>query len=93
MLRRADQWCFLRAGIPATAFVFGYRADTSSELIYRRWYSTGYHKPWDDVDQRIAWQAAADFNRLFYFLVIRLAAQQGAPPSKSGSRLEGQAKR
>lgn len=38
LLRRADQWPFLQAGIPSTAFVFGYQPGTESERSYRRWY-------------------------------------------------------
>ncbi len=87
LLRRADQWPFLQAGIPATAFVFGYRPGTKSERIYRRWYKTGYHKPQDDIDQPMDWQAAADFNRFFYTLVTRVADQAAAPAWKPGSTL------
>lgn len=87
LLRRADQWPFLQAGIPATAFVFGYRPGTDSERIYRRWYRTGYHKPQDDLAQPIDWQAAADFNRFFYALVDRVADQPAAPAWKPGSTL------
>ena len=87
LLRRADQWPFLQAGIPATAFVFGYRPGTDSERIYRRWYRTGYHKPQDDLMQPIDWQAAADFNRFFYALATRVADQPAAPAWKPGSTL------
>jgi hypothetical protein len=87
LLRRADQWPFLQAGIPATAFVFGYRAGTDSERIYRHWYKTGYHKPQDDLDQPIDWQAATHFNQFFYALVARVANQQAAPAWKPGRKL------
>lgn len=87
LLRRADQWPFLQAGIPATAFVFGYRPGSNSEKVYRRWYKTGYHKPQDDLAQPMDWQAAADFNRFFYSLVARVADQPTAPAWNSGSSL------
>lgn len=87
LLRRADQWPFLQAGIPATAFVFGYRPGTESERIYRRWYQTGYHKPQDDLAQRIDWQAAADFNRFFYTFATRIADQSLPPAWKPHSAL------
>ena len=87
LLRRSDQWNFLKAGIPATAFVFGYRPGTPSEQVYRAWYRTGYHKPQDDLGQRIDWQAAADFNRFFGALVTRVADQDAAPAWKAGSAL------
>jgi hypothetical protein len=87
LLRRADQWPFLQAGIPATAFVFGYRPGTPSETIYRQWYRTGYHRPQDDLAQPIDWQAAADFNRFFYNLVERVSDQRDAPAWKPNSAL------
>jgi hypothetical protein len=89
LLRRADQWPFLKAGIPATAFVFGYRPGSDSERIYREWYRSGYHKPQDDLRQRMDWQAAADFNRFFYALVARIADKDQAPAWKAGSVLNG----
>jgi len=87
LLQRSDQWNFLQAGIPATAFIFGYRPGTRSEQIYRQWYRTGYHKPQDDLKQPMDWKAAADFNRFFYKLVERIADQPGTPGWKAGSTL------
>jgi Zn-dependent M28 family amino/carboxypeptidase len=87
LLRRADQWPFLQAGVPATAFVFGYRPGSESERIYRHWYRTGYHRPQDDPRQPIDWKAAADFNRFFFALVARVADQNAAPAWKPGSNL------
>ena len=88
LLRRADQWPFLQAGIPATAFVFGYRPGTASERIHRQWYQTGYHKPQDDLSQPIDWKAASDFNRFFYMLATRVAGQPQSPAWKSESILK-----
>lgn len=87
LLRRSDQWNFLEAGIPATAFVFGYRPGLRSEQIYRQWYRTGYHKPQDDLKQLMDFKAAADFNRFFYALVERVADDPNRPAWKSGSPL------
>jgi Zn-dependent M28 family amino/carboxypeptidase len=87
LLQRSDQWPFLQAGIPATAFVFGYRPGSQSERIYRQWYRTGYHKPQDDLRQLMDFKAAADFNHFFYALVERVADQPNAPAWKPGSKL------
>jgi hypothetical protein len=92
LLRRADQWPFLEAGIPATAFVFGYRPGTESERIYRRWYQTGYHKPQDDLHQLMDWKAAADFNNFFYALVRKVADQETPPSWRAGSKLKPDAR-
>ncbi|HYX46262.1 MAG TPA: M28 family peptidase [Sphingomicrobium sp.] len=87
LLQRSDQWPFLQAGIPATAFVFGYRPGSRSEQIYRHWYQTGYHKPQDDLKQPMDFRAAADFNRFFYELVERVADQPRPPDWKPDSKL------
>lgn len=79
MLKRSEHWVFLKAGIPATGFVFGYRPGSKSEEVYRHWYKTGYHTPQDDLAQPIDWKAAADFNRFFYALVDRVANKPDAP--------------
>jgi Zn-dependent M28 family amino/carboxypeptidase len=92
LLRRSDQWPFLQAGIPATAFVFGYRPGSDSERVYRQWYRTGYHTPQDDLRQPIDWKAAADFNRFFVALVGRVADKDKAPAWKDGSALRPSAR-
>lgn len=88
LLRRSDQWNFLQAGIPATAFLFGYRPGSRSEQIYRQWYRTGYHKPQDDLKQPMDFKAAADFNRFFYALVERVANEPQRPSWMPGSKLK-----
>jgi hypothetical protein len=88
LLQRSDQWPFLQAGIPATAFVFGYRPGSRSEQVYRQWYRTGYHRPQDDLKQPMDWQAARKFNRFFYTLVALVADKASAPSWKTGSSLK-----
>ena len=87
LLQRSDHWTFLRAGIPAVNFVFGFKPGSESERIYRRWYREGYHTPQDDLDQVIDWKAAGDFNRFFYGLVERVADKDSAPAWKPASKL------
>ena len=87
LLRRADHWPFIEAGIPATGFVFGYRPGSPSERIYRRWYEEGYHRPQDDLRQPIDWGAAAKFNQFFYGLVDRVANTLAPPAWKPGAAL------
>jgi len=88
LVQRSDQWPFLQAGIPATAFVFGFRPGSRSEAIYRQWYRTGYHKPQDDLKQPMDFQAAGDFNRFFYKLVERVANEPRPPVWKEPSVLK-----
>lgn len=88
MLKRSEHWVFIKAGIPATGFIFGYRPGSKSEEIYRHWYQTGYHTPQDDLDQPIDWKAAADFNRFFYTLVDKVANGDSPPSWNPDSRLK-----
>ncbi|MEO8810641.1 MAG: M28 family peptidase [Rhodanobacter sp.] len=87
LLRRADHWPFMQAGIPATGFVFGYRPGSDSERRYRHWYQVQYHRPQDDVSQPMDWSAAGKFNRFFYALVAAVADGDAPPRWKVGSPL------
>jgi len=87
LLRRADHWPFIEAGIPATDFVFGYRPGTGSEQRYRHWYQVQYHRPQDDLTQPMDWTAAGKFNRFFYALVAAAADADAPPRWKAGSPL------
>jgi hypothetical protein len=84
LLRRADHWPFMQAGIPATGFVFGYKPGTDAEVRYREWYHTRYHKPQDDLTQPMDWAAAAKFNRFFYDMV-GIVADANAKPAWSAA--------
>ncbi|MFC5526819.1 M28 family peptidase [Rhodanobacter ginsengisoli] len=92
LLRRADHWPFLQAGIPATGFVFGYRPGTESERRYRHWYEVQYHRPQDDLTQPIDWAAAGKFNRFFYRLVAAVANGDARPRWSPNSRLAPRAR-
>ena len=71
--QRTDHWPFLRMGVPATNFVFGFDPGTESEARYREWYQTRYHRPQDDINQPLDWGAARDMNTFFYRLVEDIA--------------------
>ena len=73
LLQRADNWPFLRAGIPAIGFVFGFDNGTDAERRYREWYEVRYHRPQDDVTQPMDFDAARDFNEFFYRLTDAVA--------------------
>jgi hypothetical protein len=73
LLQRADNWPFLRAGIPAIGFVFGFDPGTDAERRYREWYEVRYHRPQDDLTQPMDFGAARDFNEFFYRLTSAVA--------------------
>lgn len=84
MIGRTDAAPFLRAGVPAVAFMFGFDGGSADEAKYREWYRVRYHKPQDDVTQPIDFTAAADFNRFVYGLVGRVADSDGRPVMRTG---------
>lgn len=69
LLRRADHYPFLRAGVPAIGFIFGYDSGTDAETRYREWYQVRYHRPQDDLTQPVDFDAATKFNQFFYKLI------------------------
>jgi hypothetical protein len=84
--QRTDHWPFLRIGVPATNFVFGFDPGTDAELRYREWYNSRYHRPQDDMGQPIDWDAAGDMNTFFYRLVADVANDPVRPSFVAGSQ-------
>jgi Zn-dependent M28 family amino/carboxypeptidase len=73
LVRRADHAPFLRIGVPAIGFIFGYDPGTDAEKRYRQWYDVRYHRPQDDLTQPVDFDAAAKFDRFFYTLTETVA--------------------
>jgi len=86
LLRRADQFPFLRIGVPAISFVFGYDPGTDAERRYREWYDVRYHRPQDDLTQPMDFDAATKFNTFFYTLVGAIADAPEKPSFLPGSQ-------
>jgi Zn-dependent M28 family amino/carboxypeptidase len=76
---RSDQYSFIRAGIPALAFKFGYEFGSPEETIRRTWVRDVYHKPNDDLKQPVDVEAAAKFNRVILGLLQRVANDPARP--------------
>ena len=85
LLRRADHYPFLQAGVPAIGFVFGFDPGTDAEKRYRQWYGTQYHRPQDDLTQPIDFLGAAQFDHFFYRLVETVADDPEGPRLLPGS--------
>jgi hypothetical protein len=73
LFRRADNYNFVRIGVPIASFIFGYDKGSPEEVIYRDWYARRYHKPQDDLKTPIDWDAASKFNRFYTALALSIA--------------------
>jgi Zn-dependent M28 family amino/carboxypeptidase len=76
---RSDQYSFIRKGVPALAFKFGYEFGSPEETIRRNWVRDVYHKPSDDLNQQVNLEAAATFNRVIMTLLQRVANDMARP--------------
>lgn len=76
---RSDQYSFIRQGIPALAFKFGYEFGTPEEKIHKDWLKDRYHKPSDDLLQPVDAAAAAEFDRIILGLIVRVADAEQRP--------------
>jgi len=76
---RSDQYSFIRRGVPALAFKFGYAAGSPEEKIRRDWVRDRYHKPNDDLTQPVDTAAAALFDRIILSLVEKVADTEARP--------------
>jgi hypothetical protein len=82
---RSDQYSFVRRGIPALAFKFGWIPGSPEEKTYKDWYRDRYHAVGDDLTQPVDLEAAAKFNAILTSLVERVADAPQAPQWKADS--------
>jgi Zn-dependent M28 family amino/carboxypeptidase len=76
---RSDQYSFIKKGVPALAFKFGYLAGGPEEKIFKDWYTNRYHGVRDDTGQPVDLAAAAQFNSILKDLAVRVADAPQAP--------------
>ena len=76
---RSDQYSFIRQGIPALAFKFGYEFGSPDETTRLNWVRDRYHQPSDDLTQPVDLEAAAKFNRVIMTLLQRVATDTARP--------------
>jgi hypothetical protein len=70
---RSDQYSFIKEGVPALAFKFGYISGSPEEALAKDWLKNRYHAPSDDLNQPVDKAAAAEFNRILLDLGERVA--------------------
>lgn len=76
---RSDQYSFIRRGVPALAFKFGYEFGSPEETTRLNWVRDVYHRPSDDATQPVDLEAAATFNRVIMTLLQRVANDDARP--------------
>ncbi|MFL6351074.1 MAG: M28 family peptidase [Bryobacteraceae bacterium] len=82
---RSDQYSFIKKGVPALAFKFGYIPGGHEEQIFKSWYTNRYHGVTDDATQPVDSAAAAQFNAILKQLAVRVANSTRAPAWKPNS--------
>jgi hypothetical protein len=70
---RSDQVNFVKQGIPALAFKFGWTPDSPEMKTFNDWVKNRYHKPSDDLNQPVDKVAAAQFTVVLAQLATRVA--------------------
>ena len=82
---RSDQYSFIKTGVPALAFKFGWVPGTPEEKIFKAWYAERYHGPADDLSQPVDLAAAAQFDAILRKLALRVADADQRPAWKPNS--------
>jgi len=86
---RSDQYSFIRRGVPALAFKFGYEYGSADEKTRLAWVAERYHRPSDDLNQPVNLEAAAKFNRVIMALLRRVADDATRPTWNADSFFKG----
>lgn len=82
---RSDQYSFIRQGVPALAFKFGFKPDTERAAIEKDWRSKRYHGLADDLSQPVEKAEAAKFNAFMGQLILAVADAPERPRWKDDS--------
>jgi len=76
---RTDQFSFVREGIPALVFKFGFAKNTPEFAIEHDWRANRYHAPSDDLDQPMLKQEAIKLDAFVAALAKRVADADARP--------------
>jgi Zn-dependent M28 family amino/carboxypeptidase len=76
---RTDQFSFVREGIPALAFKFGFAKDTPEFAIEHDWRANRYHAPSDDLQQPVMKDEAVKLDAYVAALAARVANAAARP--------------
>lgn len=82
---RSDQYSFIKRGIPALALKIGYLPGSPGDSVIAEWNRMRYHKPSDDLDQPVNFDAAIGFDAMYIDLVHLVADRPTRPAWVKGS--------
>jgi Zn-dependent M28 family amino/carboxypeptidase len=77
---RTDQFSFVRVGIPALVFKFGFALGSREAQVEHDWRANRYHSPSDDLAQPVLKDEAVNLDAFVAALAARIA-NQPAPPA------------
>jgi hypothetical protein len=76
---RTDQFSFVRQGIPALVFKFGFAKGTPEFQTEHDWRANRYHSPSDDLDQPVMKEDAVKLDDFVAALAMRVANADSRP--------------
>jgi Zn-dependent M28 family amino/carboxypeptidase len=82
---RSDQYSFIRQGVPAVFFKFGYEEGSAEEKLQKEWLKNRYHAPSDDTRQPVDLEGAAKLNEIIAALTEQVANAEARPAWKDTS--------
>ena len=82
---RADQYSFVREGVPSLFFKFGFAKGSPEFPIEHDWRANRYHAPSDDLDQPVMKEEAVKLDGFVAALAKRVADADARPTWLAGS--------
>ncbi|WCT71848.1 M28 family metallopeptidase [Sphingomonas naphthae] len=76
---RSDQYSFIREGIPALFFKYGFTAGTPEAAAEKAWRANIYHSPADDLKQPVMKEEAVKLDDYVAALALRVANGAARP--------------
>ena len=76
---RSDQYSFIKKGVPALAFKFGWIPGSPEEKVFKNWYTERYHGLSDDLSQPVDLAGAGKFTQILFDLLSRVANEEKRP--------------
>lgn len=70
---RSDQYAFIREGIPALFFKYGFKGGTPEADTEKAWRANLYHSPFDDLKQPVMPAESAKLNAYVTAVALRVA--------------------